>query len=107
MRKTTLVKITFFTKLIMGPYGRQTSKISSLTLLNTKIEKCLGMCVCAYVRLCVHVRMCVCAVAYPGGFSGCPETPPPAMIFFKSGDDTVTCTDLHHQLKCASFGNPP
>ena len=22
------------------------------------------------------------AVAYPGGFSGCPETPPPAMIFF-------------------------
>ena len=21
------------------------------------------------------------AVAYPGGFSGCPETPPPAMIF--------------------------
>ena len=22
-----------------------------------------------------------CAVAYPGGFSGCPETPPPTMIF--------------------------
>ena len=22
------------------------------------------------------------AVAYPGGFYGCPETPPPAMIFF-------------------------
>ena len=26
-----------------------------------------------------------CPVAYPGGFSGCPETPPPAMIFLIRG----------------------
>ena len=31
----------------------------------------------------VKIYVSVNSVAYPGGFSGCPETPPPAMIFFK------------------------
>ena len=34
-------------------------------------------------------------VANPGGFIGCPETPPPGHDFFNEGDDTVTGTDLH------------
>ena len=46
-------------------------------------------------------------VAYPGGFSGCPETPPPDHDFFKSGlGDTVTDTDPHPPLTFATFGNP-
>ena len=46
------------------------------------------------------------AVAYPGGFSGCPETPP-TMIFFNQGGDTVTGTDPDRPLTFATFGNPP
>ena len=49
-------------------------------------------------------EVCGGAVAYPGGFSGCPETPP-AMIFFIQGGDTVTGTDLHQPF--TTFGNPP
>ena len=63
----------------------------------------------------VDLRLClgrpgmgcgVVPVAYPGAFSGCPE-PPPAMIFFNEGGDTVTGTDLHQPLTFATFGNPP
>ena len=41
------------------------------------------------------------------GVSGCPETPPPAMIFLNQGGDTVTGTDPHQPLTFATFGNPP
>ena len=40
------------------------------------------------------------------GFSGCPETPPPTMIFFKSGGGNITGTDPHQPLTFATFGNP-
>ena len=46
-------------------------------------------------------------MAYPGGFSGCPETPPPAKIFFNQRGDTVTGTDPDRPLTFATFGNPP
>ena len=46
------------------------------------------------------------AVGVFRGVSGCPE-PPLAMIFFKSGGDTLTGTELHQPLKFATFGNPP
>ena len=44
-------------------------------------------------------------VAYPGGFSGCPEIPPPAPRFFsKSGGETVT--DTNH-LNLRLLETPP
>ena len=67
-------------------------------------------CVCIYVCGCVYIRVfefaCTCTVAYPGGFSGC-RKPPPAMIVFIQGSDTVTGTDLHQPLTFATVGNPP
>ena len=49
------------------------------------------------------------AVAYPGFFSGCPETPPPTFhyYFLIYPNDTLIGTDLHQPLKCVTFGNPP
>ena len=45
-------------------------------------------------------------VAYPGGFSGCLEPPPPH-IFFNYGGEALTGTELHLPLKFATLGNPP
>ena len=47
-----------------------------------------------------------CPVAYPGGFSGCPDTPQ-AIICFNQGVIPVTGTDHHQPLTFATFGNPP
>ena len=46
-------------------------------------------------------------VAYPGGFSGCPETPPGHDFVLIYPNDTLTGTDLHQPLKFVTFGNPP
>ena len=48
------------------------------------------------------------SVAYPGGFSGCPETPPPDRYFdLNQGVIPFTGTVLHQPLQFATFGNPP
>ena len=46
-------------------------------------------------------------MAYPGGFSGCPETPPGHDIFLIHPNGTLTGTDLHQPPKFVTFGNPP
>ena len=45
-------------------------------------------------------------VACPGGFSGCPETPPPAMIFL-IGQGVTPLLAPHQPLTFATFGNSP
>ena len=59
------------------------------------------------VGLSVNGSLVYVTVAYPGGFSGCPETPPPTMIFLIYPNDTLTGTDLHQPLIFVTFGNPP
>ena len=65
-------------------------------------KKAALVCIFVLGKPSINLKVTPRTVAYPGGVSGCPETPP-AMICFNQGGGTLTGTDLH----ICEFWKPP